>query len=108
MILKMARGYAMRHLFIVNPVAGGKKNHYEETIKYIHTVMAECSEPYEVYITKAPMDACEEIRLEATSNEQLRVYACGGDGTLNECVNGAAGFNHLAVTHYPCGTAMIL
>ncbi|MCE6983484.1 lipid kinase, partial [Pseudomonas frederiksbergensis] len=32
------------------------------------------------------------------------VYACGGDGTLNECVNGAVGHDNVAVTHFPCGT----
>lgn len=94
----------MRHLFIVNPVAGGKKNRYEETIRHIHSVMSAYSEPYDVYITKAPMDACEKIKAEAASGETLRVYACGGDGTLNECVNGAAGCRHIAVTHFPCGT----
>jgi YegS/Rv2252/BmrU family lipid kinase len=94
----------LKHLFIVNPAAGGKKNRHEETVAKIHTVMTTYTEPYEVYITKAPMDACEKIMTEAAAGGVLRVYACGGDGTLNECVNGAAGQAHVAVTHYPTGT----
>ena len=94
----------MKHLFIINPVAGGKKNSREKTEAEIRRVMAEIAQPYEIYETKAPMDACRKIREEAETGEELRVYACGGDGTLNECVNGAAGFSHVAVTHYPCGT----
>ena len=50
------------------------------------------------------MDAVEKIRSTAANGEELRVYACGGDGTLNECVNGAAGLKIVAVTHFPCGT----
>ena len=34
----------------------------------------------------------------------MRIYACGGDGTLNEAVAGAAGFGNAAVTHYPMGS----
>lgn len=94
----------MKHLFIVNPVAGGKKNHYEDVIRQIDSVMMDSSETYEVYVTKTPMDAVHKIHKEAVHPEPLRVYACGGDGTLNECVNGAAGNPHVAVTHYPCGT----
>ena len=94
----------MKHLFIVNPVAGGKKNRHEESIREIHTIMSTYHEPYEIYITKAPMDACVKIKAEAETGGALRVYACGGDGTLNECVNGAAGYPHVAVTHYPTGT----
>ena len=58
---------------------------------------------YEIYTTKVPMDACAKIRADAETDE-LRVYACGGDGTLNECVNGAAGLSGVSVTQYPCGT----
>lgn len=94
----------MRHLFIVNPVAGGNKKHIETTISNIHSVMQHRSETYEIHITKAPMDACDKIRQSAERAEPLRVYACGGDGTLNECVNGSAGLTYVTVTHYPCGT----
>ena len=34
----------------------------------------------------------------------MRIYACGGDGTLNEAVNGAAGYGNAAVTNVPTGT----
>ena len=50
------------------------------------------------------MDACRKIEQEAAAGQPLRVYACGGDGTLNECVCGAVGCDNVAVTHYPCGT----
>ena len=96
----------MKHLFIVNPVAGKQKP--EEKIKLIHDsadrVPGGLSGGFEVYVTRAPMDAVAKIRSAAAEEDELRVYACGGDGTLNECVNGAAGLKNTAVTHFPCGT----
>lgn len=94
----------MKHLFIINPVAGGKKNDSAATEKRIRDLMDMRGEDYEVYYTKAPLDATAKIKAEAASGEEMRVYACGGDGTLNECVNGAVGFENVAVTHFPCGT----
>lgn len=93
----------MKHLFVVNPAAGGNRNP-EKTLDTIRSVMAERREDYEIYFTKAPMDAAAKVREEAEASAALRVYAVGGDGTLNECVNGAVGFPNCAVTHYPCGT----
>lgn len=95
----------MRHLFIVNPVAGSKKHHYMDTISIIRAAAGRQADPFEIYITKAPLDAAHKIRqAAAASQEPLRVYACGGDGTLNECVNGAAGLDGVSLAHYPCGT----
>jgi len=94
----------MKHLFIVNPVAGGKKSKLKETERKIKAFAETLEDPCEIYITKAPMDACEKIKEAAANEEELRVYACGGDGTLNECANGAANHPNVALTHYPCGT----
>ncbi|MCR5648284.1 MAG: diacylglycerol kinase family lipid kinase [Oscillospiraceae bacterium] len=93
----------MKHLFIINPAAG-KKLDTEELGARISEKASARGEPYEIYITKGPMDACEKVRSAAESGEELRVYACGGDGTLNECVNGAAFSENVSVTHFPTGT----
>ena len=93
----------MKHLFIVNPTAGGK----DKSITVSRAVRAAFENrggEYEVYITKAPMDAADKIRAEAAVHEHLRVYACGGDGTFNECVCGAALLDNVAVAPYPTGT----
>jgi YegS/Rv2252/BmrU family lipid kinase len=94
----------MKHLFIVNPAAG-RKNRTEFVIKSVETAFSgRDGEEFEIYITKAPRDAEGFIRAAALGGKELRVYACGGDGTLNECVNGAAGLPNVSVTHFPCGT----
>ena len=94
----------MRHLFIINPVAGGKNNDKSTVRKKIEELMTARGETFEVYETVGVMDAAEKVKREAIKGDELRVYACGGDGTLSECAHGAAGFRNCAVTHYPCGT----
>ena len=59
---------------------------------------------YEIYVTKCAGDAVTELRRRGESGEEYRIYACGGDGTFNECVRGAAGFGNLAVCPFPTGT----
>jgi YegS/Rv2252/BmrU family lipid kinase len=96
----------MKHLYVINPAAGGKKATPEKTRGEIASFAESRGGQfqYEIYMTKSPMDACAEIKQQAKKTDDLRVYACGGDGTLNECVNGAAGLPNVAVTHYPLGT----
>ena len=93
----------MKHLFIVNPKAGGK----DKSIAVSRAVRAAFENrqgEYEIYVTKGPMDAVQKIREEASNEAQLRVYACGGDGTFNECVCGAALLENVAVAPFPTGT----
>ena len=102
----------MKHLFIINPIAGGKKNKYYNTRQKIEEFVMTLEDPYEVYVTTGRMDAYRKIieederlnKATEPTNNELRVYACGGDGTLNECANGAANRLNISVTHYPCGT----
>ena len=93
----------MKHLFVINPVAG-KTDKSKEIQSRIDILAQEQKLHYECVLTNAPMDAANIVRREALRGEALRVYACGGDGTLNEVVNGAAGYPHVAVTQYPVGS----
>ena len=52
----------------------------------------------------APGDCTRIARDAAKSGQPVRLYACGGDGTLNEVVNGAASHPNAAVTHYAGGS----
>ena len=89
----------MHHLFIINPAAGKK-----ETTRQMEELLDKLSFPHQVVYTQGEGDARRFTLEAARSGEPLRVYACGGDGTLNEVVNGAAGLEHVAVTNVPKGT----
>ena len=93
----------MKHLFIVNPTAGGK-DRTEEVRAKVEDVFGNLDANYEIYVTKCAMDAPGKIRQDAAMNDCLRVYACGGDGTFNECVSGAIGLENVAVCPFPTGT----
>lgn len=92
----------MRHIFIVNPHSGPQDA--TENIRE-KLVQLPLDDAHEVYVTCASGDATQYVRSVCSStNEQLRFYACGGDGTLNEVINGAVGCAHAAVGCYPCGS----
>ena len=92
----------MKHIFVINPAAG-KANSYENIRNVLETM--ENKVDYEIYRTQAPGDATAYIREYCrTHGERVRFYACGGDGTLNEVVNGVVGFPHASMGCYPCGS----
>lgn len=93
----------MTHLFILNSKAGQGKRRREFTrlLDQIHALELDTA----VAFTNPPHRGAEQLaRHWAEKGVPLRIYACGGDGTLNEVVNGAAGFPHVAVTNVPLGT----
>ncbi len=93
----------MKHLFIINPAAG-KIDRTQEYSELIANVCGARGLDYEIAISqKAGM--CKTLAAEAAARgEELRIYACGGDGTLNEVINGVVGYENVAVTHFPCGS----
>ena len=93
----------MKHCFILNPAAGKT----DRTAALSEKITALCTEKgldYSIAVSCSP-GQCETLAREmAEMSGECRIYACGGDGTLNEVVNGAAGFPDCAVTHYPIGS----
>lgn len=93
----------MKHLFIINPAAGK----CDQTGEYTQKIRAVCDRrkvDYEILVSRCAGDCTQIAQAAAASGEELRIYACGGDGTLNEIVNGVVGFENVAVTHFPGGS----
>ena len=93
----------MKHLFLLNPAAG-QRDRTAELTQTIETFCKEHGLDYEICISSAPGNCTALARAACRAGEELRIYACGGDGTLNEVVSGVAGFENAAVTHFPCGS----
>lgn len=96
----------MKHFFIVNPAAG-RGNKVDFFVDLIRKIGKSRSLDYELYMTEGIGDArryVSEMCKVADQAEKLRFYACGGDGTINEVVNGAVGFDGAEVATIPIGT----
>ena len=93
----------MIHLFIINPAAGSRDRSklYRQTIEKICTQQGV---DYEIRISQEPGHCQKLAREAALSGKEYRIYACGGDGTLNEVAAGAAGFSNVAVTVFSGGS----
>ena len=93
----------MKHLFIINPAAGSK----DRTAEYsqeIHRLCRQRELDYDIRVSTAPGECRRFAREASESGEEYRLYACGGDGTLNEVVQGAAGYANVAVTVFSGGS----
>ena len=93
----------MTHLFIINPAAGSR----DRTGIYTRQIQSVCAEKglsYRIAVSACPGDCTRLAREAAESGEAYRIYACGGDGTLNEVVQGVAGFDNVAVTVFSGGS----
>ena len=93
----------IHHLFIINPAAGSY-NRTEEASAIIHKICRARKLSYEIRVSTAPGECARIAREACQTGKELRIYACGGDGTLNEVVAGVAGFDNAAVSVYSGGS----
>ncbi|WP_298016783.1 diacylglycerol kinase family protein [uncultured Dysosmobacter sp.] len=93
----------MRHIFIINPYAGKQDQTARiygmaDRLRDVHGLDCACM------LTDRPGGASAMARKLAETGEAVRLYACGGDGTVSEVANGIAGFPNAAMTCIPAGT----
>lgn len=94
-----------RHLFVLNPAAGTKDRteNLKEAIKRLNI-----DGSYDIYVTDGVRAAENEVcrYLGEHKDEFVRIYACGGDGTLSEVTNGVyrSGSKNCAVAVVPIGS----
>ena len=93
----------MKHLFLINPHAG-KADCTAEITAAAKALCIRLGEPCEINVSDHPGHLTALARQAGESGEETRLYACGGDGTLNEVICGAAGYDNLSVTCVPCGS----
>ena len=92
------------YLFLINP-ASGKQDRTEWITKAVSSVPTDGN--VTIYTTKSPGDGekyvCEWLR---EAQAPARVYACGGDGTLNEAAQGIylSGNQNVSLGFLPIGS----
>lgn len=98
----------IRHVFILNPEAG-KRNVVSEAVERIKKAFLlntdRKDETYSILLTEKSGDATVFARQACLDNPgYTRIYACGGDGTLHETVNGIVGAKNVALCPVPVGS----
>ena len=94
----------MKRFFIVNPVSGSRKGKllWNKIENYLSENNIDC----EIFITKNKYDATK-YAYDITSvnrTEQIVLIVFGGDGTLNEVINGICNFDNLLFGYIPSGS----
>lgn len=93
----------MKYYFINNPASGS-----HNIRKQFHDNLNKLEVPYELIETKKQGDAydfAKDIAQKASeTGEKVRIWACGGDGTAHEVINGAMGYKCVEIGIIPLGT----
>jgi len=93
-------------VLITNPRAGQFKIRREQSIKTFCSALREQRIPVEIQETYAPNSATQ-IALQAAKEKFTDIIVAGGDGTINETVQGLVGTN-VRLTVWASGTANVL
>ena len=95
----------MKHFFVINPAAGSGKEQ-EAMLPRIMNAAKKWGADYEIHRTSGPGEAVTYVRgrLEDNEGEPIRFYACGGDGTACEILNGIYGNKDAELSIIPAGS----
>ena len=91
---------------VYNPIAGRQPARREKEIRRAAAALESAGFKVELAATTGPGVACQLAATAAQKGDEL-VVVCGGDGTINEAVNGLA-FSKTRLAILPGGTANII
>ncbi|HHW46032.1 MAG TPA: diacylglycerol kinase family lipid kinase [Clostridiales bacterium] len=94
----------MRYVFIINPAAG-KGKAKQTVLPLISSYFNNHKGSYKIYITQKKGDATEIAKSEASLGGEAYIFACGGEGTTFEVLNGIVGYPNVSLGIIPCGSA---
>ena len=94
----------MNYVFILNPGAGKNKT----ALAMIPDIQKACNKAglnYQVHISQSSEDITQFVKtLCQNKDKKYRFYAMGGDGTLNQVINGCVNCENAEVGVFPLGT----
>lgn len=93
----------MKHVFIINPVSG-KTDAGKRMVPLIEAAAKAAGLEIEVVYTEAARHAVQLAAQYAQAGGPVRLYAVGGDGTLNEVMTGAYTYPNAEVACVPVGS----
>ncbi len=96
----------MRHVFIINPAAGKHQSAVARIaeIEEFFKRSPQFGKP-EIVRTESPGHATRIAEEYASTGEPVRLYACGGDGTVSEVLQGMYRYRNAQLAIFPCGSA---
>ena len=89
--------------FIVNPNA--RSGLGQKVWKKLEMILKQKNIDYRVYFTRYQKDATDITRRITSGEEEQVVVALGGDGTVNEVVNGIVNFKKTILGYIPIGSS---
>jgi diacylglycerol kinase (ATP) len=93
-----------RYLLIVNPQSGSRR--HVDRIALVSAYFERHQSEVVIFRTQGPGDAERQARLAAATGNYRAVIGAGGDGTINEVLNGLAG-STMPVGILPWGTSNV-
>ncbi len=92
----------MKHLFIFNPRALPEGKTRDNLLAKIEE---KCSGlDYEIYFSVSGKDAEDKARASCLENDEICIYAGGGDGTIRQMAQAIYGFDNAILSTIPLGT----
>ena len=95
----------MKYAFIVNPASGQGKHKYNLEPQIHELIATNPDKDIKIYYTRGERDATVlASQIAAEANDEVVIFACGGDGTVQEVVNGVYGHDNAILGVIPVGS----